>query len=48
MISQEEEKDIKEILEIISKLGTEKRAMASGYLSALNDVEMIEKQKAAG
>ena len=49
MILQEEKKEIEELNEIISRLGERERAMVSGYVSALRDVEMLlENQKAAG
>lgn len=49
MLLEEEKRELQEMENIISKLGEKERAMASGYISALRDVEMLQnEQKAAG
>lgn len=49
MISEKEKREIQELKEIISELGQKERAMASGYISALRDIDMLKKdRKAAG
>lgn len=47
MISEKEKEEIQILQEIISKLGEKKRAMASGYLSALRDMEILHDKKKA-
>ena len=46
-LPEEEKKNIQELDEIIKQLGPKERAMASGYVSALRDMDMLEEKQAA-